>query len=82
MRIPKTGWDLWVEVNGEDKPYMLEENEGLFMYGNDQIHWREKFPNPETNLVANAFSSSVSQTTGSLSMDQTIYTLTSVKTSQ
>ena len=51
----KDGWDLWVEVNGEDKPYMLQENEGLFMYGNDQMHWREAFPNPETNLVANAF---------------------------
>jgi hypothetical protein len=51
----KTGWDLWVEVNGEDKPFMLEENDGLFMYGNDQLHWREAFPSPETNLVANAF---------------------------
>lgn len=51
----KDGWDLWVQVNGEDKPYMLQENEGLFMYGNDQLHWREAFPNPETNLIANAF---------------------------
>ena len=51
----KTGWDIWVEVNGENKPYMLEENEGLFMYGNDQEHWREAFPSPETNLVCNAF---------------------------
>lgn len=51
----KEPWDLWVEVNGEDKPYKLMENEGLFMYGNDQLHWREAFPNPETNLVANAF---------------------------
>ena len=51
----KDGWDLWVEVNGEDKAYMLEENEGLFMYGNEQLLWREAFPNPETNLVANAF---------------------------
>lgn len=47
----KQGWDLWVE----GKPYMLDENDGLFMYGNDQEHWRESFPNPETNLVCNAF---------------------------
>lgn len=51
----KNPWDLWVEVNGESKPYTLEENDALFMYGNDQLHWREKFPNPKTNLVCNAF---------------------------
>jgi hypothetical protein len=51
----KTAWDLWVENNDESKPYTLQENDGLFMYGNDQLHWREKFPNPETNLVCNAF---------------------------
>lgn len=51
----KTPWDLWVEHNGESKPYTLQENDGLFMYGNDQEHWREAFPNPETNLVCNAF---------------------------
>jgi hypothetical protein len=51
----KNGWDLWVEVNGEEKASMLEENEGLFMYGNDQEHWRKDFPNPDNNLVCNAF---------------------------
>lgn len=51
----KTPWDLWVEYNDENKPYTLMENDALFMYGNDQLHWREKFPNPETNLVCNAF---------------------------
>lgn len=51
----KDPWDLWVEVNGENKSYLLQENEGLFMYGNDQEHWREAFPNPKTNLVCNAF---------------------------
>jgi hypothetical protein len=51
----KEPWDLWVEFNGESKPYKLMENDGLFMYGNDQLHWREEFPNPENNLVANAF---------------------------
>ena len=47
----KTPWALWVE--GE--PYTLLENEGLFMYGNEQEHWREAFPDPENNLVANIF---------------------------
>jgi alkylated DNA repair dioxygenase AlkB len=47
----KTPWGIFAE----DKEYILEENDGLFMYGNDQEHWREAFPNPETNLVCNAF---------------------------
>jgi hypothetical protein len=47
----KEPWDILVE----DKPYTLMENDALFMYGNDQEHWREEFPNPETNLVCNAF---------------------------
>jgi hypothetical protein len=51
----KEPWDIWVDHNGESKPYTLNENDGLFMYGNDQEHWREAFPNPETNMVANAF---------------------------
>jgi hypothetical protein len=51
----KEPWDLWVEYKGESKPYTLHENDGLFMYGNDQEHWREAFPNPESNMVANAF---------------------------
>ena len=44
-------WDLWVE----DKNYCLYPNEALAYYGNDQLHWREKFPNPETNHVAMIF---------------------------
>lgn len=51
----KDPWDLWVEFEGESKPYRLFENDGLFMYGNDQVHWREEFPNPDTNIVANGF---------------------------
>ncbi len=47
----KEPWDIWAE----GKPYTLLENDALFMYGNDQEHWREAFPNPETNLVCNAF---------------------------
>lgn len=51
----KEPWDLWVRHNNEEKPYRLNENDALFMYGNDQEHWREEFPSPETNLVANCF---------------------------
>jgi hypothetical protein len=47
----KNPWDIWAE----QKNYTLMENDALFMYGNDQEHWREEFPNPETNLVCNAF---------------------------
>ena len=47
----KEPWDLWVE----NKPYTLNENQALFMYGCDQEHWREKFPNPRTNLTACVF---------------------------
>ena len=47
----KDPWDLWVD----NKPYTLHENDALFMYGNDQEHWREDFPNPHTNLVAYTF---------------------------
>jgi hypothetical protein len=44
-------WDLWVE----DKNYCLYPNQALAYYGNEQLHWREKFPNPETNHVAMIF---------------------------
>jgi len=44
-------WDLWVE----DKNYCLYPNQALAYYGNDQMHWREEFPNPETNHVAMIF---------------------------
>lgn len=44
-------WDLWVE----DKNYTLYPNQALAYYGNDQLHWREEFPNPETNFVAMVF---------------------------
>jgi hypothetical protein len=44
-------WDLWVE----NKNYTLYPNQALAYYGNDQEHWREKFPNPETNYVAMIF---------------------------
>ena len=44
-------WELFVE----DKAYTLYPNEALAYYGNDQFHWREEFPNPETNKVAMIF---------------------------
>jgi hypothetical protein len=44
-------WDLWVE----DKNYTLYPNQALAYYGNDQMHWREKFPNPESQHVAMVF---------------------------
>jgi hypothetical protein len=44
-------WDLWVD----NKNYTLYPNQALAYYGNDQLHWREKFPNPESNHVAMVF---------------------------
>jgi hypothetical protein len=44
-------WDLWVD----DKNYTLYPNQALAYYGNDQLHWREEFPNPENNHVAMIF---------------------------
>jgi hypothetical protein len=44
-------WELFVE----DEAYTLYPNQALAYYGNDQWHWREKFPNPETNHVAMIF---------------------------
>lgn len=47
----KTPWDFYVE--GEK--FTPVENEAVISYGNDQEHWRENFPDPETNIVCNAF---------------------------
>lgn len=47
----KTPWGLWVE-NSE---YILQENEALAYYGNDQLHWRQQFPDKENNHVAMIF---------------------------
>lgn len=44
-------WDLYVD----NKPYTLYPNQALAYYGNDQLHWREKFPNPQNNHVAMIF---------------------------
>jgi hypothetical protein len=50
-----TPWDIWVSHNEESKAYSLYPNQALAMYGNDQDHWREKFPNEDMNRVCNAF---------------------------
>lgn len=47
----KYPWDLFVE----GKPYTLQPNQALAYYGNDQEHWREEFPMPDTNNVAMIF---------------------------
>ena len=47
----KTPWDLYVE----DIAYTLQENEALLYYGEGQKHWREAFPDPESNIVCNVF---------------------------
>mgnify|MGYP006266302039 CR=1 FL=1 len=47
----KTPWDLYVD----NKPYTLLENDALAYYGNDQEHWREAFPDPESNQVTMIF---------------------------
>lgn len=44
-------WDLWVD----GKSYTLQENEALAYYGNEQLHWRESFPNPGSQHVAMIF---------------------------
>lgn len=44
-------WDLFVE----DKAYTLYQNQALAYYGNDQMHWREEFPNPGSQHVAMIF---------------------------
>ena len=44
-------WDLWVD----NKNYTLYPNQALGYYGNDQLHWREDFPNPQNNYVAMVF---------------------------
>jgi hypothetical protein len=48
-------WALGINHDGIDREYILQENEALVYYGNDQEHWRGQFPNPETNHVAMIF---------------------------
>ena len=43
----KTSWGLFVD----GREYMLDPGNALAFYGEDQEHWREKFPDPDTNEV-------------------------------
>lgn len=47
----KEPWSIWVE----DKEYFLKPNQAIIIYGEEEEHWREKFPNPETNIVGMLF---------------------------
>jgi hypothetical protein len=49
--VQRTQWPIWVE----GKEYKLEENDAVVFYGNAQEHWRETFPDPMNNVVANLF---------------------------
>lgn len=52
----QTPWQLWVATSGsEGTPYTLHENQALAYFGNDQLHWREAFPDPDNNFVAMVF---------------------------
>ena len=46
-----TPWPLHVV----DQEFVLDENEAVCYYGEDQYHWREKFPDPKNNEVAMIF---------------------------
>ena len=43
----KTSWGLFVD----GREYMLDPGNALAFYGEDQEHWREQFPDPDTNEV-------------------------------
>jgi hypothetical protein len=44
----KTPWDIVIE----DKAYSLKINDALCFYPGNQMHWREKFPDPKNNIVS------------------------------
>jgi hypothetical protein len=44
-------WDLYVE----GKAYTLYPNQGLAFLGEEQEHWREAYPNPDTQKVGMVF---------------------------
>jgi len=46
-----TDWPLFVENVG----YSLKPNEALCFYGEDQLHWRDEFPDKENNIVEMTF---------------------------
>jgi len=44
-------WGIWIE----GKEYFLKPNQAIVIYGEEEEHWREKFPNPESNTVGMLF---------------------------
>jgi hypothetical protein len=47
----KVDWPIFVE----NVPYSLAPNDALCFYGEDQLHWREEFPEKDNNIVEMAF---------------------------
>jgi len=46
-----TPWPLFVAGH----EFVVDENQAICYYGEDQYHWREKFPDPKTNEVSMIF---------------------------
>jgi hypothetical protein len=46
-----TPWPLHIE----GKSYSWSDNEAIFFYANDQMHWKEEFPDKEKNKVGLLF---------------------------
>jgi len=46
-----TPWAIWIE----GKEYYLKPNQAIIIYGEEQEHWREEFPDPENNVVGMMF---------------------------
>lgn len=47
----KKNWSIFVK----GVEYFVEPNEALAFYGNDQYHWREEFPESDTNFMGVVF---------------------------
>ena len=47
----KTPWSIYVE----DEEFTLQPNQAIVYYGEDQYHWRNKFPDPYNNQVEMIF---------------------------
>lgn len=46
-----TNWAIWIE----GKEYYLEPNQAIVIYGEEQEHWRNEFPDPDNNRVGMMF---------------------------
>jgi len=47
----KTNWPIYIN----NKEFILEPNQAVCYYGEDQYHWRNKFPDPANNEVEMIF---------------------------